>query len=99
MSNFRTTLTATLGTIIEWAEYSFFAYMADQLSTHFFSVQDPNLARLKTYALFGCSYFMRPLGAILFGTLGDTLGRKPALVSSMIWNGVRTDDDTADASI
>ncbi len=85
-----TTLTATLGTVLEWAEYTFFAYMADQLSSLFFSIQDPTLARLKTYGIFATSYFMRPLGAIIFGTLGDKFGRKPALMSSMLLMGTAT---------
>jgi MHS family proline/betaine transporter-like MFS transporter len=80
----KTVLTATLGTILEWAEYTFFAYMADQLANHFFSIDDPDVARLKTFGIFATSYFMRPLGAILFGTLGDKRGRKPALMLSMM---------------
>ncbi len=86
----KTTITATLGTLLEWAEYTFFAYMADQLSNFFFDIQDANLARLKTYGIFATSYFMRPLGAILFGTLGDKMGRKPALMSSMLLMGIAT---------
>ncbi len=83
MQHLKLILTATLGTALEWAEYTFFAYMADQLSTKFFSITDPSAARLKTYAIFATGYFMRPLGAILFGTLGDKIGRKPALVGAM----------------
>lgn len=88
--NAKATITATLGTLLEWAEYTFFAYMADQLSNYFFDIQDANLARLKTYGIFATSYFMRPLGAVLFGTLGDRLGRKPALMSSMLLMGIAT---------
>lgn len=85
MSSYPKTLfTATVGTILEWAEYMFFAYMADELSRHFFSIEDPNLARLKTYGIFATSYFMRPLGALLFGMIGDKFGRKPALASAMM---------------
>jgi MHS family proline/betaine transporter-like MFS transporter len=81
---------AILGTIIEWAEYTFFAYMADQLSSHFFPIEDPNVALLKTYGIFGSSYLMRPLGAFLFGTIGDRYGRKPALMLSMLLMGIAT---------
>lgn len=80
----KTILPTCLGTILEWAEYTFFAYMADQLSQHFFPIDDPDLARLKTYGIFATSYFMRPLGSLVFGALGDKKGRKQALVSSML---------------
>lgn len=90
MSYFKTLSTATIGTLLEWAEYTFFAYMADQLSKHFFDIQDPSLALLKTYGIFATSYFMRPLGAMLWGTIGDTWGRKPALMCSMALMGVAT---------
>lgn len=90
MSYARTLSTATAGTLLEWAEYTFFAYMADQLSKLFFDIQDPQLALLKTYGIFATSYFMRPLGAMLWGTVGDKWGRKPALMCSMALMGIAT---------
>lgn len=83
-SSIKTLFTGTLGTLLEWAEYTFFAYMADELATHFFAIENPDIARLKTYGIFATSYFMRPLGAILFGAIGDKYGRKPALMGSML---------------
>lgn len=82
--NLKALIPISLGTALEWAEYTFFAYMADLLSKQFFPIDDPDLARLKTYGIFATSYFMRPLGAVLFGMIGDKLGRKPALMSSMV---------------
>lgn len=87
MSNkgyYKTVLPAIIGTALEWAEFTFFAYMAEHLSRHFFPISNPDLALLKTYGIFATSYFIRPLGAIFFGTMGDTLGRKPALIGSML---------------
>ncbi len=83
-SSLKTIIPTTIGTALEWAEYTFFAFMADLLSQHFFPIENPELARLKTYAIFATSYFMRPLGAILFGYIGDKFGRKPALINSML---------------
>lgn len=82
--------TATIGTMLEWAEYIFFAYMADQLSLLFFTHLEVDIARLKTYAIFATSYFMRPIGAILFGTIGDKYGRKKSLLVSMLLMGFAT---------
>ncbi len=84
MQHYKTIIPATLGTALEWAEYTFFAYMANQLSLHFFPSENPELALFKTYTIFATSYFMRPLGAILLGTMGDKVGRKPALIFSML---------------
>ena len=80
----------SIGTLLEWAEFTFFAYMADQLSSLFFSTQDPYLARLKTYAIFATSYLMRPLGAILFGHIGDKHGRKPAIIWALLLMALAT---------
>ncbi len=88
--NLRSIIPTTLGTILEWAEYTFFAYMADHLSTLFFPIENPDLARLKTYGIFGASYFMRPVGALIFGTIGDKVGRKPALIASMVLMSIAT---------
>jgi MFS transporter, MHS family, proline/betaine transporter len=72
-----------IGTMLEWAEFTFFAYVADQLSNLFFPIHDPNIARLKMYAIFATSYLMRPFGAVFFGNIGDKYGRKPAMISSL----------------
>jgi MHS family proline/betaine transporter-like MFS transporter len=81
---------ATVGTILEWAEFTFFAYMAEQLSRLFFPSDAADWARFKTYAIFSVSYLMRPFGAVLFGHLGDRFGRKPALMYSMLLMAVAT---------
>ncbi len=81
---YKTIIPTTIGTSLEWAEYTFFAFMADQLAGLFFTSDNPELARLKTYGIFATSYLIRPVGALLFGTIGDKIGRKPALVSSML---------------
>ncbi len=83
-TNLKAIIPITLGTAIEWAEYTFFAYMVDLLSKQFFPIDDPEIAQLKTYGVFATSYFMRPLGALLFGLIGDKIGRKPALMGSML---------------
>lgn len=80
----------TIGTLLEWAEYTFYGYLALKLSGLFFPVQDTLIATIKTYAIFAIGYVMRPLGAILFGYIGDHFGRKPALSISMILMGLAT---------
>lgn len=72
------------GTMLEWAEYTFYAYLAPILSTLFFPEDaSSQIALLYTFGVFAVGFLMRPLGAIVFGHIGDTVGRKPALIFSM----------------
>ncbi|MFO1257899.1 MAG: MFS transporter [Gammaproteobacteria bacterium] len=81
---------ATIGTLLEWAEYTFYGYMALTLSQLFFPANEPHIALIKTFSIFAFGYFMRPLGAVIFGHIGDKLGRKPALMVSMFLMGIAT---------
>lgn len=81
---------ATIGTLLEWAEYTFYGYMALTLSQLFFPANEPHIALIKTFSIFAFGYFMRPFGALMFGHIGDKLGRKPALMLSMFLMGLST---------
>ncbi|MBS0285766.1 MAG: MFS transporter [Proteobacteria bacterium] len=80
----------SLGTLLEWAEYTFYGYMAVLLSGLFFPENDASVALLKTYGIFAAGYLMRPLGAIVFGHIGDSIGRKKALMISLFIMGGAT---------
>jgi len=80
----------SLGTLLEWAEYTFYGYMALTLSTLFFPSSDSTAALMKTFGIFAVGYIMRPLGAVVFGAVGDNLGRKPALMASLLLMGFAT---------
>ncbi len=88
--NLRIIALVSLGTILEWAEYVYYGYIAITLAGLFFPDHDPQIRILKTFGIFAIGYVMRPLGAILFGTIGDRLGRKPALLISMLLMGIST---------
>ena len=90
MSLHKNTFVVTLGTLLEWAEFTFFAYMADDLSRIFFPADHLDMARLKIYGVFAASYFMRPAGAIFFGHIGDKYGRKPPMIASLLLMSVAT---------
>ncbi|MDR2723866.1 MAG: MFS transporter [Holosporaceae bacterium] len=79
-----------LGTLLEWTEFTFFAYMADDLSHLFFSDDDFTFARLKIYSVFAASYIMRPVGAIIFGHIGDKYGRKTPMIASLFLMALAT---------
>lgn len=80
----------SLGTLLEWAEYTFYGYMGFLFSTLFFPSSDPHMGMLKAYGVFAAGYLMRPFGAIIFGHIGDKWGRKPALTISLFLMGIAT---------
>ncbi|MEO1193222.1 MAG: MFS transporter [Pseudomonadota bacterium] len=72
------------GNVIEWYDFTLYGYLAVVISQLFFPHEDPAVSLLATYGVFAVGFFMRPLGAALFGYLGDTMGRKPVLIISVM---------------
>jgi MHS family proline/betaine transporter-like MFS transporter len=86
-------LTVTAGAIgnaLEWYDFTLFGYFAAVISSQFFPSTDPRAALLNTFGVFAAGFLMRPLGAILFGHLGDRMGRKWALGLSVLLMAVPT---------
>ncbi|MDP3558932.1 MAG: MFS transporter [Legionellaceae bacterium] len=79
---------ATIGTFLEWAEFTYYAYISTEIAVLFFPNLNTHLALIATFSVFAFGYFFRPLGGILFGYVGDTFGRRLALQSSMMLMGV-----------
>lgn len=75
------------GTLIEWAEFTYFSYIADKISLVFFPLLNHNLALLFTFTVFAISYITRPLGGVIFGIIGDKYGRKLSMYYSLIIMG------------
>jgi MFS transporter, MHS family, shikimate and dehydroshikimate transport protein len=87
----RTTISSLIGTTIE--TYDFFAYgtaAALVFGSLFFPKSDPLVGTLLAFATFGAGFVARPLGSILFGHLGDRVGRKPTLVLTLLLMGAST---------
>jgi MFS family permease len=75
--NFRRVITAAAGgNVIEWYDFYIFGSLAAILSVKFFEKTHPVAALLSTIALFTAGFLIRPLGAFLFGWVGDRVGRK-----------------------
>lgn len=79
----RSTLLGSLASTFEWYDYSLFGYFAPLISQHFFPQNNARLSLLYTFSVFACGFLMRPLGATLFGFIGDRKGRKQALFLSL----------------
>ncbi len=67
------------GQILEWFDYGVYGTLAPIISTIFFPVKDRVVSILLTFLVFGLGFVMRPVGAIVFGHIGDKYGRKIAL--------------------
>src|SRR6516162_138981 len=86
----RTLTAGAVGNALEWSDFSLFGYFAPVISSQFFPLTDPRAALLNTFGVFAAGFLMRPIGAILFGHLGDRLGRKRALGLSVLLMAVPT---------
>ena len=84
-------LSAFVGTALEWYDFFLFGTASALVFNHlYFATEDPVTATLASFATFGVGFLARPLGAILFGKMGDKYGRKPALLLSIVVIGVAT---------
>jgi MFS family permease len=89
--NFRTVIVAaSVGNIIEWYDFYIFGSLAAVLSVKFFEKSNPVAALLSTIALFTAGFLVRPLGAFLFGWLGDKVGRKYTFLITLTGMGLGT---------
>src|SRR5579872_42024 len=73
-----------MGTILEWYDFSLFAFFTPIIAPLYFPHENKLAALMLTYAIFAIGFLVRPLGAIIFGHMGDRLGRKKTLVLSIL---------------
>ena len=71
---------AAIGNLLEWYDFGVYAYLASLIATKFFPGSDPTASLLAAFAAYGVGFLARPLGGVVIGRLGDTKGRKTALV-------------------
>ena len=86
----RVIIAAAVGNIIEWYDFYIFGSLAAVLSVKFFSQAHPVAAFLSTVALFTAGFLIRPLGAFLFGWMGDRIGRKYTFLVTLTGMGIGT---------
>jgi MFS family permease len=89
--NFRQVIVAaSVGNVIEWYDFYIFGSLAAVLSVKFFEKTHPVAALLSTIALFTAGFLIRPLGAFLFGWMGDRIGRKYTFLLTLTGMGIGT---------
>lgn len=79
----RTVAAAAVGNAVEWFDYSIFSFLAVTLGAVFFP-GDPSSQVLATFGTFAAALAVRPLGGVVFGSLGDRIGRQKVLAATML---------------
>jgi len=83
-------LASSVGTMIEWYDFYIFGMLSTTISTQFFPKNNPTAALLSTLAIFAAGFIVRPFGALVFGRLGDLIGRKYTFLLTLILMGGST---------
>lgn len=78
------------GNVMEWYDFSVYGYFARTIGNLYFPTEDPGASLLAAFAVFAVGFLMRPLGAVLFGYIGDRVGRGPALLWSVVAMAIPT---------
>lgn len=72
------------GTVVEWFDFAVYGFMASIIATVFFPASTGAVALLQTFAIFAVAFALRPLGGAFFGMLGDRVGRKNILITTVL---------------
>src|SRR5436190_14308280 len=81
---------SSLGTLIEWYDFYIFGMLARTISAEFFPEGNETAALLSTLAIFAAGFLVRPFGALVFGRLGDLIGRKSTFLLTLVLMGGST---------
>ena len=81
---------AASGTFIEFYDFAVYALTVPIIASSFFPEGNASVALISAFAVYGVAFIIRPLGGIVFGVVGDRLGRKPVLVLVLTLIGVST---------
>jgi len=83
-------ISSSIGNVLEWYDFGLFAIYSSLLSQLFFPDNDRASAQLATFGIFAVGFICRPLGALIFGYLGDRAGRVKALRLSILMISIPT---------
>ncbi len=87
----RHTITAGIaGNVLEWYDFAVYGFFAPIIARQFFPSDDPTISLIAAFGAFAAGFLMRPVGAALFGHIGDKLGRGRSLILSVMLMAVPT---------
>ncbi|HEX8313572.1 MAG TPA: MFS transporter [Flavisolibacter sp.] len=81
---------SSVGTLIEWYDFYIFGSLSTIIAAKFFPSENPTAALLSTLATFAAGFIVRPFGALVFGRLGDLIGRKYTFLLTLVLMGLST---------
>ena len=81
---------SAMGNAVEWFDYGVYAYVAVYIGHAFFPSEDPTTSTLSSLAVFAISFLIRPIGGLVWGPLGDRLGRRAILATTIILMSIAT---------
>ena len=81
---------AAIGQFVEWYDFVIYAYSASIIASLFFPAEDRVASLLATFAVYAVGFIMRPIGGVVFGHLGDRLGRRTTLALVILLMGAAT---------
>ena len=85
----RAVIASTVGTAIEWYDFLLYGQMtALVFGKLFFPKSDPLVGGLEAFAVYFVGFLARPIGAVIFGHFGDRVGRKGALIATLLTSGL-----------
>ena len=81
---------SSLGTVFEWYDFYLYGSLAGIIAKQFFSGLDPTAAFIASLLAFASGFLVRPFGALVFGRLGDMIGRKYTFLVTILIMGLST---------
>ncbi len=83
-------LAGLVGNVMEWFDFAVYGYFASIIGTHFFPSENPSVSLIAAFGAFAAGFLVRPLGGLIFGRIGDLVGRKRAMVLSVMAMAIPT---------
>ena len=86
----RIILVGLIGNVMEWYDFAVYGYFAIVIGDQFFPASDPAVSLIASFGAFAAGFLMRPIGGLVFGRIGDLVGRQRAMLLSVIAMAVPT---------
>jgi MFS transporter, MHS family, proline/betaine transporter len=86
----RVIIAGAIGNVMEWYDFAIYGYFASVIGKLFFPSEDPAVSLIAAFGAFAAGFLVRPIGGIVFGRIGDMVGRKRALMLSVLAMAVPT---------
>ena len=79
-----------VGNVLEWYDFAVYGYFASIIGMHFFPSENPEISLIAAFGAFASGFLVRPLGGLLFGRIGDLVGRKQGMILSVMAMAIPT---------